>query len=135
MSITGKFICYSLLILSLLTTVPTFAVTGSGAGEDRVTIDRDIVFRRGAISAAVNARIARGTTHLYRVRARAGQEMAIVLKTGARTSATVFAPTEGIVEGADGVRQTLVELPETGEYLIQIGTDAAAAYTLEITIH
>ncbi|MDQ3799597.1 MAG: hypothetical protein M3384_09115 [Acidobacteriota bacterium] len=131
MSIIRKFICYSLLILSVFAAVPTFA----GAAEDRVTVDRDIVFRRGAISAAVRGRIARGTTHLYRVRARRGQEMAVVLKTGEQTSATVFAPTMGIVEGADGIRQTLVELPETGEYLIQIGTDAAANYTLEVTIN
>lgn len=131
MTFIRKITCYSLLILSIFSAVPTFA----GAPEDRVTIDRDIVFRRGEISASVKSRIARGTTHLYRVRARAGQEMAIVLKTGDQTSATVFAPTEGIVEGADGIRQTLVELPETGEYLIQIGTDAAAAYTLEVTIN
>lgn len=130
MSIIRKITCYTLLILSILSAVPTFAGT-----EDRVTIDRDIVFRRGAISTSIKSKITRGTTHLYRVRARAGQEMAIVLKTGDRTSATLYAPTQGIVEGADGVRQTLVELPETGEYLIQIGTDAAANYTLEITIN
>lgn len=130
MSFIRKITIYSLLILSVFSAVPTLAGT-----EDRVTVDRDIVFRRGAISAAVRGRINRGTTHLYRVRARAGQEMAIVLKTGDNTSATLFAPTEGIVEGADGVRQTLVELPETGEYLIQIGTDAGANYTLEVTIN
>jgi hypothetical protein len=107
----------------------------AAGGEDRVTIDRDIVFRRGAISASVRRRIARGTTHLYRLRARAGQEMAVVIKTGGQTSATVFAPTAGIIEGADGVRQTLVALPETGEYLIQISTDDDANYTLEVTIH
>jgi hypothetical protein len=131
MPVIRKITIYSLLILSVFAVVPVFA----HKGEDRVTIDRDIRFRRGEISASVAGRIARGTTHLYRVRARAGQEMAVVLKTGRRASATVFAPTQGIVEGADGVRQTLVELPETGEYLIQIGTDAAADYTLEVTIH
>lgn len=131
MSFLRKITIYSLLILSVFSAVPTFA----GAAEDRVTVDRDIVFRRGAISASVRGRINRGTTHLYRVRARAGQEMAVVLKTGDQTSATVFAPTEGIVEGADGIRQTLVELPETGEYLIQIGTDTGANYTLEVTIN
>jgi hypothetical protein len=41
----------------------------------------------------------------------------------------------GILEGADGVRQTVVELPETGEYVIQIGTDETASYSLEITIN
>lgn len=130
MSLIRKITLYSLLILSVFSAVPTF-----GATEDRVTVDRDIHFRRGAISTAIRGRINRGTTHLYRIRARAGQEMAIVLKTGGQTSATLYAPTQGIVEGADGVRQTLVELPETGEYLIQIGTDAAASYTLEVTIN
>jgi hypothetical protein len=130
MSLIRKITLYSLLILSIFSAVPTF-----GGTEDRVTVDRDIVFRRGAISSSIRGRINRGTTHLYRLRARAGQEMAIVLKTGGQTSATLYAPTEGIVEGADGVRQTLVELPETGEYLIQIGTDAAANYTLEVTIN
>ena len=131
MSFIRKFTCYSLLILSIFSAVPTFA----GDAEARVTIDRDIVFRRGAISATLRGRINRGTTHLYRVRARAGQEMAIVLKTGEQTSAMLYAPTQGIVEGGDGIRQTLVELPETGEYLIQIGTDTTAAYTLEVTIN
>jgi hypothetical protein len=131
MSIIRKITCYSLLILSIFTAIPTFAARG----EDRVTIDRDIIFRRGTISASVRMRIARGTTHLYRLRACAGQEMAVVLKTGGRMSATVFAPTAGIIEGADGVRQALVALPETGEYLIQISTDHAANYTLEVTIH
>jgi hypothetical protein len=61
--------------------------------------------------------------------------MAVYLKTGSRTSLTISGWESGILEGADGVRQTVVELPETGEYVIQIGTDAAANYTLEVTIN
>lgn len=102
--------------------------------QDRVTVDRTIRFERGKISATMSGRIARGTSHIYRVRAREGQQMAVVIKTGNRTSFTISARHAGILEGADGVRQTLVELPETGEYVIQIGTDAAANYTLEVTI-
>ena len=60
--------------------------------------------------------------------------MAVVLKTGNKTSFTISARNAGILEGADGVRRTLVELPESGEYLIEIGTDATANYTLEVTI-
>jgi len=60
--------------------------------------------------------------------------MAVILKTGNRTSFTISARRAGILDGADGVRQTLVELPETGEYEIQIGTDANANYMLEVTI-
>lgn len=135
MSILKKFICYSLLILSIFSAVAPVFAAGGDTTEDRVTIDRDIVFRRGEISASVKRKISRGTTHLYRIHARAGQEMAVVLKTGEQTSATVFAPTAGIVEGAENIRQTLIALPETGEYLIQIETAAAAGYTLEITIN
>jgi hypothetical protein len=103
--------------------------------QDRVTVDRQIRFSRGSISAVVSGRIARGTSHIYRVRARAGQEMAVVLNTGDNTSFTVSGWNSGILEGADGVRQTVVELPETGEYVIQIGTDETADYSLEVTIN
>jgi hypothetical protein len=103
--------------------------------QDRVTVDRQIRFSRGASSTVINGRIARGTSHIYRVRARAGQEMAVVLNTGDDTSFTISGWSSGILEGADGVRQTVVELPETGEYVIQIGTDVTANYSLEVTIN
>ncbi len=119
--------CYTLLILALANGLTLQA-------QDRVTVDQAIRFQRGKISSTVRGRISRGTSHIYRVRAREGQQMAVVLKTGNRTSFTISARTAGILEGADGVRQTLVELPETGEYEILIGTDAAANYTLEVTI-
>jgi hypothetical protein len=119
--------CYGLLMLALANVLTVQA-------QDRVTIDRAIRFGRGKISSTVSGRIQRGTSHIYRVRAREGQQMAVVLNTGNRTSFTISARSAGILEGADGVRQTLVELPETGEYEILIGTDAAANYTLEVTI-
>ena len=119
--------CYTFLILALANVLTVQA-------QDRVTIDRAIRFQRGKISSTVSGRISRGTSHIYRVRAREGQQMAVVLKTGNRTSFTISARSAGILEGADGVRQTLVELPETGEYEILIGTDATANYTLEVTI-
>lgn len=122
-----KYTCYALILTTLFTT-QIFA-------QDRVAVDRQIRFARGSISSVVRGRIARGTLHNYRVRARTGQEMAVVLKTGDQTSFTVSGWNSGALEGADGVRQTVVELPETGEYVIQIGTDVTANYTLEITIN
>ena len=119
--------CYGLLMLALANVLTVHA-------QDRVTIDRAIRFQRGKISSTVSGRIQRGTSHIYRVRAREGQQMAVVLNTGNRTSFTISARSAGILEGADGVRQTLVELPETGEYEILIGTDATANYSLEVTI-
>lgn len=122
-----KITCLALILTTLFTT-QLFA-------QDRVTVDRQVRFSRGSISTVVSGRIARGTSHIYRVRARAGQEMAVVLNTGDNTSFTISGWSSGILEGADGVRQTVVELPETGEYVIQIGTDETASYSLEITIN
>lgn len=122
-----KLTAYALILTTLLTT--------QILAQDRVTVDRQIRFARGSISSVVEGRIARGTSHIYRVRARAGQEMAVVLTTGDDTSFTISGWNSGILEGADGVRQTVVELPETGEYVIQIGTDVTANYTLEVTIN
>lgn len=121
--------------LAALAMIFTTLLTTEISAQDRVTVDRQIRFARGSISSVVRGRVARGTSHIYRVRARAGQEMAVVLKTGDDTSFTISGWNSGILEGADGVRQTVVELPETGEYVIQIGTDATANYTLEVTIN
>lgn len=126
--IIKRITAYALILTTLLTT-QIFAQA------DRVTVDRQIRFGRGSISSTTRGRIVRGTSHIYRVRAREGQEMAVVLKTGSQTSFTISGWNSGILEGADGVRQTIVELPETGEYVIQIGTDATANYTLEVTIN
>ena len=117
------------LLIALSLAAPTMVA------QDRVTVNQEIRFARGSISARKSNRIVRGTMHVYRVRARAGQEMAVVLKTGNRTSFTITSNNTGILEGADGVKRTLVELPESGVYEIQIGTDATASYTLEVTIN
>ena len=122
-----KITAYALILTTLFTT--------QLLAQDRVTIDRQIRFSRGASSTVIDGRITRGTSHIYRVRARAGQEMAVVLNTGDDTSFTISGRSSGILEGADGVRQTVVELPESGEYVIQIGTDASADYSLEVTIN
>ena len=60
--------------------------------------------------------------------------MTLHLATGKRTSFTLSAPSGDTLEGADGVKDWSGELPETGDYVIQIGTDTTAAYTLEVTI-
>ena len=122
------------LIIGALFAVPTTVCAQSERSQDVITVDKEIRFKRGEIFAFVTGRIGRGTTHHYRVRARAGQRMAVVLKSGRRTSFTVYENSHGILEGADGVTQAVVELPETGEYLIEIGTNAAAAYRLEVAI-
>ncbi len=102
--------------------------------QDRTTIDQKISFKRGASSAVIKKQIRKGTSHQYRIRAREGQNMTVILKTGKQTSFTVYSPTEGIIEGADGETMWRGMTNETGEYLIVIGTDATANYTLEVWI-
>ncbi len=102
--------------------------------QDRTTVDQKIVFKSGASSSIIKKQIRKGTSHQYRLRAREGQNMTVILKTGKQTSFTVFAPTTGIIEGADGETMWRGMLSETGEFLIVIGTDVTANYTLEVWI-
>lgn len=124
-----------ILLTAILFTVPNLTSAQTDRPQDVVGLEKTIRFRRGASSATISGKIRLGTTHWYHVRAREGQEMAVVLKTGNKTSFTIYGKQSGILEGADGVRRTLVELPESGDFLIEIGTDATANYTLEVTIH
>lgn len=91
-------------------------------------------FAKGKSSIVLKKRITLGTTHLYALKAREGQNMTVILTTGKQTSFTIFAPASGIVEGADGETMWRGMLNESGEYLISIGTDKTANYTLEIYI-
>lgn len=60
--------------------------------------------------------------------------MSVLLKTGKQTSFTIYAPTTGIIEGADGETSWQGILPESGEYIIAIGTDVTANYKMELSI-
>jgi hypothetical protein len=101
--------------------------------QDTVVI-KQMRFGRGRTTGVAKDTVKLCTSHEYRLRANAGQTMSVNLATGRRTSMTIYAPTSGIIEGADGVKTWSGELTEGGEYTIQIGTDATARYTLEVTI-
>jgi hypothetical protein len=101
-------------------------------GTDRV-IPKRVRFGRGRTTAVIRDTVRLCTSHEYTLRAGAGQTMTVHLAAGRRTSFTVQSPS-GTLEGADGVNDWTGELPEAGDYRIQIGTDVTAAYTLEVTI-
>lgn len=122
------------LVLAAIVLNFSFDAFAQARPQDTAALEKTIRFRRGAISAVVSGQIERGTTHRYHVGAREGQRMAVVLKTGNKTSFTVYGQQTGILDGADGVKQAVVELPESGDFLIEIGTDATANYTLEVAI-
>ena len=128
-------------ILLTAVLIATAAPAGGGVGAaaspaqckraDRV-ISKQIRFERGRTTAVVKDRVLLCTAHRYRLRAKAGQTMSVNLATGNRTSMTLLAPTDDVL--ADGEKSWSGELPDTGDYVINIGTDATANYTLEVTI-
>lgn len=101
--------------------------------QDRA-IHRTLRFASGTSHVYVNKRIARGTSHVYHLRARRGQYMAVVLKTGNNTSLSVYSVKSGQIDNADGVTEWDGTLPDTGEYVIEIGTDRTADYSLMVSI-
>lgn len=125
---TRKFIVLSLFLLTL------FVFSSDVKAQDKMTIDQRITFKAGASSAVVKKQIRKRTSHQYRIRAREGQEMTVILTTGKRTSFTISNLTDGIIEGADGETMWKGMIGRTGDYYILIGTDATANYTLEVFI-
>jgi hypothetical protein len=101
-------------------------------GTDRA-VTRQVNFARGRTTAVIKNTVRLCTSHEWVLRARQGQTMSVHLATGKKTSFTLQSPS-GTIEDADGVKDWSGELPETGEYVIIVGTDATAAYTLEVTI-
>ena len=96
-------------------------------------ITRQVNFARGRTTAVIKNTVRLCTSHEWVLRARGGQTMTVHIATGNKTSFTVQGPS-GTIEDADGVKDWSGELPENGEYIIVVGTDATAAYTLEVTI-
>jgi hypothetical protein len=108
----------------------SWRAAGQCRGTD-VPVRKQLRFGRGRTTAIVRDGIKLCTSHDYYLRARRGQRMSVHLVAGKKTSFTIYAPTDRL---ADGVWDWAGELPEDGEYRISIGTDAAARYTLEVTI-
>src|ERR1044071_377305 len=96
-------------------------------------IARKVRSPRGRTTAVIKDTIRLCTSHEWVLRARGGQTMTVHLATGKKTSFTLQGPS-GTIEEGDGVKDFSGELPENGEYIITVGTDATAAYTLEVTI-
>jgi hypothetical protein len=123
-----RFISYIVLAAAL------FSINAAPfAAQDRA-IHQTLRFEPGTSHAYLNKRISRGTSHVYHLRARRGQYMAVILNTGDNTSFTIYSTRSGQLDNADGVKDWDGTLPETGEYLIEIGTDVSTNYELTVTI-
>lgn len=95
-------------------------------------ISKTIRFAPGRTTAVVKDTIRLCIGHEHHLKASAGQKMILHLVTGKRTSMTLYAPNGDTI--LDGGKDWEGDLPESGEYVIAIGTDATARYTLEVTI-
>lgn len=126
-----RFSFFAVILTAFIAFAP--AETRAQRGMDK-EVRQTIRFARGASSATIRKQIRVGYTHLYTLRAEEGQTMTVILTTGDQTSFTVFSPTSGIIDGADGETMWRGMLNESGEYLISIGTDATANYKLEVYI-
>ncbi|MCB1025813.1 MAG: hypothetical protein KDB79_15565 [Acidobacteria bacterium] len=129
----AKHIAYAVVLFFAFIAIAPVNVPAQYRLQDK-EIRYKVQFARGKTGTVVKKQIRLGTTHIYSVRAQKGQRMAVTLTTGKQTSFTIYSPTEGIIEGADGGKMWRGTLNETGEYLIAIGTDKTAKYGLEIFI-
>lgn len=121
--------------VNLSSGTPTAARAASAAPQCRTAdrlIQKQIRFARGRTTAVIKDTVRLCTMHEYHFRARAGQKITAHLATGDRTSMTLFTSSGETV--FDGTKDFEGELPEGGQYSLQIGTDVTAAYTLEVTI-
>jgi hypothetical protein len=123
-----------LLICALVVTAFQSAADSTTA-QDRTTLRKKVFFQKGRTTAILKNTIRKGTNHHYLLSASEGQTMILHL-AAKQTSLTVYKPDGGeAIEDADGVNDWTGTLPETGEYTIEVATDAKAApYTLEVTI-
>src|SRR5687767_2480043 len=122
------------LIAGIIAIIFSFSFEADAQRQMDKEVRQTIRFARGKSSAVIRKRIPLGTTHLYTLRAGEGQTMTVILNTGNQTSFTIFSPSDQILEGADGETMWRGMLDESGTYLITIGTDRTANYTLEVYI-
>src|SRR6185369_8051238 len=95
---------------------------------------RRVQFKRGASSATVQGRVTLELSDTWVVGARAGQVMTVQLTAPGKVRFMLMTSrtTESL---ADNTRSWTGTLPETGDYLILVDTDAkAATYSMTISI-
>ena len=95
---------------------------------------RRVQFKRGASSATVQSKVSVALSDTWLIGARAGQVMTVQL-TGPRNVRFMLMTSRTTTSLADNTRSWTGTLPETGDYLILVDTDArSAAYSMTISI-
>ena len=95
---------------------------------------RRVQFRRGASSTTVQGRVSLELSDTWIIGARAGQVMTVQL-TSPRNVRFMLMTSKTTMSLADNTRSWIGTLPETGDYILLVDTDAKAApYSMTITI-
>ena len=96
---------------------------------------RRVQFRRGASSTTVQGRVSIELSDTWLVGARAGQVMTVQLTSSRSSVRFMLMTSRTTMSLADNTRSWTGTLPETGDYLILVDTDAkAATYSMTISI-
>ena len=120
-----------LIIIALALSTLIFASSaGAQCRTTDKTVKKPLTLTGGAATVRDTVRLC--TSHVFHFRAAKGQRLNIKLTTGRKTSMTLLPPSGDAL--IDGELAWNGRLTETGEYEVQIGTDATARYTLEILI-
>jgi hypothetical protein len=95
-------------------------------------VSKQIMFAKGRTTAVVKDRVRLCTLNQYRLRARAEQTMSVNLVAGSHTTLRLWTPLGDMI--VDGTKSWSGELKTSGDYFIDVMTDATSSYTLEVTI-
>ena len=123
-------------ILIALWVIILTAGAGIFAQKGRSIVKR-IKFARGRTTAVEKGSVRRGISHDYLLKARAGQTMTVHLATSGGVNFSIFSP--GFREIlADGATDWSGELPQSGDYRINVlpdvTTERSIPFTLEVTV-
>jgi len=102
-------------------------------------LSKRVRFPRGGTTATLKNSVVRGTVDRYTIGARSGQKMTVSISSVERNAVfTIYTLEGGTLDGASegqGATQWNDELPQSGDYVIEVGgTRGNASYTLKITV-
>jgi hypothetical protein len=124
-------------ILTSILSILVLIIVGGVVAQRGTSIVTRIRFPRGRTTAVERGSVHRGMSHDYLLKARAGQTMTVHLAARGGVSLDVLIPggTDALAQGA---RDWSGELPQSGDYRINVLPDTTAErsipYTLEVTV-
>ncbi len=121
---------------SILAVLVVIAGTGVFAQKGTSIVTR-ISFAHGRTTAIERGSVRRGMSHDYLLKARAGQTMTVHLAARGRVSFDILT-SSGTNSVAQGAKDWSGELPQSGDYRINVLPDTTTGrsipYTLEVTV-